>query len=52
MNVGADAMIGLQNGLVSIADALMNLVALTHMAFESEGDLLSGLLMSHGRMDR
>ena len=52
MNIGADAVVGLQNGLVRIADALMNLVALTLLTFELEGYLLGGFLMSHGRMDR
>ena len=52
MNVGADAMIGLQNGLVGIADALMNLVALARLALELESDLLGGLLRGHGCMDR
>ena len=52
MNVGADAMIGLQNRLVGIADALMNLIALTCLTFELEGNLLGSLLMGHDCMDR
>ena len=52
VDIGSYAVVSLQNGLVSIADALMYLVALTHLTFELESDLLSGLLMSHGGMDR
>ena len=36
MNVGAYAVVSLQNGLVCIANALMNLVALTRLTFELE----------------
>ena len=51
VNVGADAMVSLEDSLVSIADTLMNLVAAALLSIELEGDLASGLLCCDGRMD-
>ena len=51
MNIGTDAMVGFQNGLVGIADALMYLVALTRLSVELEGNLTSSLLGSHRGVD-
>ena len=44
VDVGADTMVCLHDGLIGIAHALVNLVALTCLAFELEGDLSRGLL--------
>ena len=52
VDVGADAMAGLQDGLIGIADTLMNLIALTCLSVELERDLLRGLVSSHGGVDR
>ena len=52
VDIGADAMVGLKDGFLCITDALMNLVALTRMTFELEGNLLGGLLGRHGSVDR
>ena len=51
VNIGADTMVGLQDGLVGIADALVNLVALTCLPIKLERDLLGGFLCSHGGVD-
>ena len=45
-------MIGLEDDLIGIADALMNLIALTCLSVELERDLLRGLVSSHGGVDR
>ena len=52
VNVSTYAMVSLQDGLICIADALMNLIALTRLTFKLEGYLPGGLLVGHGRMDR
>ena len=51
MYIGADAMVGLQDSLSSITDALMNLIALTLVTFEQKRYLLSGLLRRHRGMN-
>ena len=51
VNVGADAMISLEDGLVSIADTLMNLLALTLLTIELERHLTGGLLLCHRGVD-
>ena len=51
MNIGADTMGGLQDGLVCITNALMNLIALTRLTFELEGNLSGGFLRGYGCMD-
>ena len=50
--IGADAMVGLQDGLAGVADALVDLVALTCLTFELKCDLPGGFASSHGGMDR
>ena len=52
VDIGADAMVGLQDGLAGVADALVDLVALTCLTFELERDLPGGFACSHGGMDR
>ena len=51
MDIGTDTMVGLHDGLVGIADTLVNLVAIALLIFELESDLLGGLFCSHGCMD-
>ena len=51
VDIGADAMIGLEDGLVSIADTLMDLIALAWLTIELEGDLAGGLLGIHRSVD-
>ncbi len=51
MNVGADAVVCLQDGLVGIADTLMDFIPLTFLPFELERHLTGGLLRSHRGMD-
>ena len=51
VNVGADAMGCLEDGLVSITDTLMNLVALTLLTIEQERHLTGGLLLRHRGVD-
>ena len=51
VNVGADAMVSLEDSLVSIADTLMNLVALTCLAIELKSDLLSSFFCRHRGVD-
>ena len=51
VDVGADAMVCLHDGLIGIAHALVNLVAQACLAFKLEGDLSRGLLSVHGGMD-
>ena len=51
VNISPDAMVFLQDGLAGIADTLMNLVTLTRLSFELEGDLTGSLLWSHCGMN-
>ena len=52
MNIGSYAVVSLQNGLVSIAHALMNLITLTGLSLKLEGDLSCGLLWCHRGLNR
>ena len=52
VDVGANAVVGLQDGLVGIADPLVNLVALALLTIELECHLLGGLLLRHRGVDR
>ena len=52
VNVCAYAMVCLENGVIGIADTLMNLVALTLLTIELERHLTSGLLLRHRGVDR
>ena len=52
MDIGADAMISLENYLIGIAHALVYLVTLTLLPLKLEGDLTSGFLLRHRGVDR
>ena len=51
VDVGADAVVSLQDGLVGIADTLMNLVTLTRLTIKIERHLTRGLLGRHRSVD-
>ena len=51
VNVGANTMIILQDGLIGIADTLMNLVTLTRLTIKIERHLTRGLLGCHRCID-
>lgn len=52
VDVSADAMVCLKDGFVSVADALMDFVALTFVAVEQEVYLARSLLCRHRGVDR
>lgn len=51
MDVGAYAMVSLKDGLVGVADALVNFITLALMAVELEGHLTRGLFRCHCGMN-
>ena len=51
VDIRPDAMVGLHDGLVGVADALMYLIALACLPIELEADLPRGLLGRHRSAD-